>query len=298
MQLPKQVTLVEVGPRDGLQNEPNIIPSHIKIDFINRLSRTGLPVIETTSFVSPQKIPQLADATDVLQGIEPIANVHYPVLVPNAEGFHAALAAGAKDIAIFGAASETFCQKNINCSIEESLVRFADVLHLARRHAIRVRAYLSCVLSCPYEGAIAPEIVANLAERLQQLGCYEISLGDTIGIGTPKAAQQLFQIVAQKVPLAQLAAHFHDTYGQALANILAVLEIGVNTIDASVAGLGGCPYARGATGNVATEDVLYMLNGLGVKTGVDLETLITTGRFICAALDRPVNSKVSLALPS
>lgn len=295
MKLPKFIKMVEVGPRDGLQNESKIIPTAIKIEFINRLSQTGLSVIEATSFVSAKWIPQLSDNSFVLQDITQKPGIIYPVLVPNMQGFKAALAAGAKEIAIFGAASETFSQKNINCSIAESLQRFADVIAAAKEHQIKVRGYISCVLGCPYEGEIQPSAVANVATKLFELGCYEISLGDTIGVGTPLKAQLMIDEVAKSIPPQFLAAHFHDTYGQALANLIAVIEKGITIIDSSVAGLGGCPYAKGATGNVASEDVLYMLNGLGIKTGVDLNKLIAVGNYISDFLKRPTRSKTAQA---
>lgn len=295
MTFPKQVKLVEVGPRDGLQNEATIVPTNIKIEFINRLSETGLSVIEVGSFVSPKWVPQMADSTQVLQEITKKTGVNYPVLVPNIKGFEAALAAGAKEIAIFGAASETFSQKNINCSIDESLARFSDVMDAAKKNNIRVRGYISCVLGCPYEGEIKPEAVLHVAEKLFAMGCYEISLGDTIGIGTPHKAQTMIATVAKKIPLPRIAVHFHDTYGQALANIYASLEKGISIVDSSVAGLGGCPYAKGASGNVASEDVVYMLHGLNVKTEIDLEKLIAAGKFICDNLHKTPQSKVSLA---
>ena len=274
MRLPPGVKIVEVGPRDGLQNEARTIPAAVKIDLIDRLSATGLRAVEAGAFVSPKWVPQMADSAEVLAGIERRAGVSYPVLVPNMKGFEAAAAAGVEEIAVFGAASESFTQKNINCSIAESLARFAPVCEAARAAGMKVRGYVSCVLGCPYEGAIAPGKVAEVAGRLAELGCYEISLGDTIGVGTPAKAQAMLAAVAEKLPVDSLAVHFHDTYGQALANILACLELGVAVVDSSVAGLGGCPYAKGATGNVATEDVLYMLDGLGIETGVDLERLI------------------------
>lgn len=295
MNLPKHVKIVEVGPRDGLQNEPKNLPVSLKIEFINRLSETGLSVIEAGSFVSPKWIPQMADSDQVLQGITKKPGINYPVLVPNLKGFEAALAAGAKEIAIFAAASETFSQKNINCSIAESMDRFNDVILAAKHNNIPVRGYVSCVLGCPYEGEIKPEAVALVAEQLHTMGCYEISLGDTIGAGTPGKAQQLIAAVTRRVPREYLAVHFHDTYGQALANIYAVLERGIAVIDSSVAGLGGCPYAKGASGNVATEDVIYMLNGLEIHTGVDLNKLITVGQFIGKVLEKTPRSKVSLA---
>lgn len=296
MPLPKHVKMVEVGPRDGLQNEAKFIPTAVKIELINRLAQTGIKTIEATSFVSPKWIPQMADHNEVLAGITRFTHVHYPVLVPNAQGFHNALAAGAKEIAIFGAASETFSQKNINCSIDESLNRFAEVTQLAKQHHIKVRGYISCVLGCPYEGEIKPEKVADVANKLLALGCYEISLGDTIGVGTAPKAIKLIEIVSRTIPIEKLAAHFHDTYGQALVNLYAVLEKGISIIDSSVAGIGGCPYARGATGNVASEDVLYMLNGLGIQTGVDLKQLVAVGEYISFALGKETRSKVGRAL--
>ena len=296
MRLPKQVKMVEVGPRDGLQNEPGDVPTEARIALIDRLSDTGLGVIEAGSFVSPKWVPKMADTAAVLAGIRRRDGVSYPVLVPNMKGLEAALAAGAREIAIFAAASESFSQKNINCSIAESLERFAPVCQEALGQGLRVRGYISCVLGCPYEGAVAPEAVAAVAGRLAELGCSEISLGDTIGVGTPLAAQAMVDTVAEGVPRESLAVHFHDTYGQALANILACLERGVAIVDASVSGLGGCPYARGATGNVASEDVLYMLDGLGIATGVDLDALAGAGRFIGEVLGREPASRVARAL--
>lgn len=295
MDLPPAVRIVEVGPRDGLQNEPSAVATATKIAFIDRLSATGLPAIEATAFVSPKWIPQMADNAEVMAGITRKAGVSYPVLVPNMKGFHAAAAAGATEIAVFAAASETFSRKNINCGIAESLERFRPVTDAARSDGIRVRGYVSCVLGCPYEGDIAPGAVADVAASLLAMGCYEISLGDTIGTGTPRRAQAMMDAVADAVPRERLAGHFHDTYGQALANIFACMERGIAVFDSSVAGLGGCPYARGASGNVATEDVLYMLSGLGIETGVDLDAVIDTGRFISDALGRKPASKVSLA---
>lgn len=295
MSLPAKVKLVEVGPRDGLQNEATIVPTEIKIAFINRLSATGLSVIEAGSFVSPKWVLQMVNSDQVLQKINKASHVSYPVLVPNLKGFAAAINSGAKEIAIFGAASETFSQKNINCSIDESLRRFTDVMTAAQKNNIKVRGYISCVLGCPYEGEIKPQAVADVAEKLFNLGCYEISLGDTIGIGTPLKAQIMIDIVARKIPREQLAVHFHDTYGQALANIYAALEKGIAVVDSSVAGLGGCPYAKGASGNVASEDVVYMLDGLGIKTGIDLDKLIDAGKFISNYLNKKPQSKVALA---
>ena len=296
MAAPDSVTLVEVGARDGLQNELRTVPTEVKIALIDRLSATGLTVIEATSFVSPKWVPQLSDAADVVEGITRKQGVRYPVLTPNMKGFDAALAAGADEVAVFGAASETFSRRNVNCSIAESLERFHPLCEAAAARGVRVRGYVSCVLGCPYEGDIAPVAVARVARALFDMGCAEISLGDTIGAGTPQRAREMVEAVAAEVPIERLAAHFHDTYGQALANLLAVLDLGVRVIDGSVAGLGGCPYAPGASGNVATEDVAYMLHGMGVATGVDLDALVETGWFICDALGREPASKVSRAL--
>lgn len=293
---PERVKMVEVGPRDGLQNESKFVPTAVKLELIRRLAAAGLQTIEVTSFVSPKWVPQMADAVEVLAGLDLNAAVNYPVLVPNLKGLEGALAAGARDIALFAAASESFSQKNLNCSIATSLERFGDVASAALAQGVRVRGYVSCVLGCPFEGPIAAETVAKVAEQLLQLGAYEISLGDTIGVGTPGAAQALIDRVAEKVPRERLAGHFHDTYGQALANILAVLERGVTTFDSSVAGLGGCPYAPGASGNVASEDLLYMLDGLGIQTGVSLPELVAAGNFISQALGQPSNSRVATAL--
>lgn len=293
---PTSVKIVEVGPRDGLQNEKQVVLTADKIALINRLSETGLPVVEATSFVSPKWVPQMADNKDVLTGIKQHTDVSYPVLTPNMKGFEAALAAGAKEVAIFGAASESFSQKNINCSIDESLERFRPIMQAAKQNNIRVRGYVSCVLGCPYEGDIAVTKVADVAKMLFDMGCYEISLGDTIGVGTPLKAQAMLKAVAQNVPMSALAVHFHDTYGQALSNILACLQLGVATVDSSIAGLGGCPYAKGASGNVATEDVVYMLNGMGIRTGIDLNQLLKAGQFISEKLGRSPMSKVANAL--
>ena len=297
MAFPTQVRLVEMSPRDGLQNEPGpVIDTAIKTGLIDRLADCGLNHIESASFVSPKWVPQMGDAADVMAGIKRKAGVRYSVLTPNLRGFENALAAGVDEVAVFGAASESFSQKNINCSIAESLERFLPVMEAAKQHHIPVRGYVSTVLGCPYEGDIAPEQVAKVAKALAELGCYEISLGDTIGVGTPLKAKRMLEAVAAAVPIEKLAAHFHDTYGQALANLYAVLEEGISVIDASVAGLGGCPYAKGASGNVATEDVLYLLNGLGIKTGVDLNKLVTTGEWISEQLKRHNGSKVGQAL--
>lgn len=294
--LPKKVKIVEVGPRDGLQNEKAMVSTATKIELIRRLGEAGLSVIEATAFVSPKWVPQMGDASDVMTGIERRDGVSYPVLTPNIKGLEAAIAAGATEVAIFGSASESFSQKNINCSIEESLKRFRPVMTAARKNNIAVRGYVSCVLGCPYEGDIEPAKVAGVARQLFDMGCYEVSLGDTIGTGTPIKAQNMIAAVSEHVPVEKLAAHFHDTYGQALANLLAVLQMGIATIDSSVAGLGGCPYAQGASGNVATEDVVYMLNGLGIDSGVNLEKLVETGHWICSRVGRPSASKAQLAI--
>lgn len=296
MRLPRRVKLVEVGPRDGLQNEPLPVAREVKVELIDRLSAAGLPVIESGSFVSPKWVPQMADTAAVLSRITRRPGVVYPVLVPNLQGLHAALDAGAQEIAVFGAASETFSRRNINCSIDESLERFAPVAAAAREKGLRVRGYVSCVLGCPYEGPVAPAAVAAVAAKLAAMGCYEISLGDTIGVGTPAKAQAMVQAVSERVPVDMLAAHFHDTYGQALANLLAVMEKGIAVIDCSVAGLGGCPYAKGASGNVASEDVVYMLDGLAIETKVDLAALAATGVWISERLGRQTASKVGRAL--
>jgi hydroxymethylglutaryl-CoA lyase len=290
------VRIVEVGPRDGLQNERGEVPTGIKVELIERLADAGLPAVEATAFVSPKWVPQMADHTEVLERIRRKPGVSYPVLTPNLKGFEAARAAGAPEVAIFGAASEAFSQKNINCSIAESLERFRPVAAESQKHGIKVRGYVSCVLGCPYEGEVKAERVADVAASLYEMGCYEVSLGDTIGTGTPGKTKAMIEACAKRVPLEKLAGHYHDTYGQALANIYASLEIGVSTFDASVAGLGGCPYAAGASGNVATEDVVYMLNGLGVRTGVDLEQLVDIGLWICAILGRKPASKAALAI--
>ena len=296
MPLPNNVTIVEVGPRDGLQNEPGNIPTALKIDFINQLSQTGLKIIECTSFVSPKWVPQMADHSDVMHDIVRNPDVRYTALVPNEQGLNDALSAKVQEISVFTAASETFSQKNTNCSIEESLDRIAVVIHGARKKNIPVRGYVSCALGCPYEGTIKPEQVRRVAEKLIALGCYQVSLGDTIGIGTPNKAEQLIDVVTQKIPVTQLAVHFHDTYAQALTNIYVSLKKGITTIDSAVAGLGGCPYAPGAGGNVATEDVVYMLNGLGIHCGIDLKPLAQAGRLICDYLKQPPRSKASIAL--
>jgi hydroxymethylglutaryl-CoA lyase len=294
--LPRKVRIVEVGPRDGLQNEAHPVSAAVKIELIHRLADAGLPAIEAAAFVSPKWVPQMADAAEVMAGIRRAPGVAYPVLVPNLQGLEAAIAAGAQEVAVFGAASETFSRKNINCSIAESLERFRPVAKAARDRGLRVRGYISCAAGCPYEGEVEASAVAGVAAALHAMGCYEISLGDTIGVGTPGKIEAMIEAVAKKVPVGRLAGHYHDTWGQALANIYASLQLGVKTFDSSVAGLGGCPYAKGATGNVATEDVVYMLNGLGIATGVDLEKVYRAGRFICKALGREPASRVARAM--
>jgi len=295
MKLPQRVKIVEVGPRDGLQNEQEQVPVQVKVELIRRLGRAGLRVIEAGSFTSPKWVPQMADSGEVLQRIERLPGVSYPVLVPNMKGLELAQAAGAEEIAVFAAASERFSQKNINCGIDDSLARYAEVIEQALAAGLRVRGYVSCVLGCPYTGEIEPTAVARVAQRLYAMGCYEISLGDTIGTGTPLEAQRMVLQVAEQVPMERLAAHFHDTYGQALANLFAVLQLGVSVIDSSVAGLGGCPYAKGASGNVATEDVLYMLDGMGIETGVDMHQLLRASAYINDALGREPASRVAAA---
>jgi hydroxymethylglutaryl-CoA lyase len=290
------VRIVEVGPRDGLQSEATIVPTATKLELISRLSECGLSVVEATSFVHPKWVPQLADASELMAGLEPYRGTRYPVLVPNVKGLERALAAGANEISVFTAASESFSQHNTNSGIEESLAIIKDIITIARDKGLPVRAYVSCVLGCPYEGKVPVDAVVSICESLIEMGCTEISLGDTIGIGTPGNARKLVNAVADVMPMNQLAVHFHDTYGQSLANILACLEAGVRCIDSAVAGLGGCPYAPGASGNVATEDVVYMLHGLGFGTGVDLQKLALTGRWISNRLDRPNMSKAGEAL--
>lgn len=295
MNLPNKVNIVEVGARDGLQNE-SPVSTQAKIRLIDLLSDTGLTHIEAGSFVSPKWVPQMADSLDVMKKITRRHNVIYSVLTPNVQGFEKALEAGATQVAIFTSSSEGFCQHNINCSIADSLTRFEPVMELAAKHNIPVRGYLSCVADCPYDGPTKPEQVARVANLLMELGCYEVSLGDTIGTGTPIRIAKMLEAVQVKVPTNKLAVHFHDTWGQALANIYQALTMGINTIDSSVAGLGGCPYAHGASGNVATEDVLYLCQGLGIETGVDLELLAKAGWMISEELNRQPTSKVSLAL--
>jgi hydroxymethylglutaryl-CoA lyase len=294
---PESVKIVEVGPRDGLQNE---VPVSIedKVALINALSETGLTAIESGSFVSPKWVPQMAGSAEIFQAINKVDGISYPALTPNMKGYEAAREAGVKEVAIFGAASEAFSQKNINCSIAESLARFEPIMAQAKLDGIKVRGYVSCVLGCPYEGDIDVSKVVSVAKTLYDMGCYEISLGDTIGVGTPEKAKAMLAEVSKAVPIEKLAVHFHDTYGQALANIYACLELGVSVVDAAVAGLGGCPYAKGASGNVASEDVVYMLSGLGIKHGIDLEKLAHAGKQICDALGRESRSKVANALLS
>jgi isopropylmalate/homocitrate/citramalate synthase len=298
MALPHRVRIVEVGPRDGLQNESQIVPTSTKSEFIKRLAAAGLQTIEATAFVSPKWIPQMADHAELMRSLPRKQGVTYPVLVPNLRGYEAAVEAGATEVSVFASASETFSQRNINCSIHDSLERFEPIFAAARSAGIRVRGYVSCALGCPYEGEIGPARVAEVAAALMDSGCFEISLGDTIGVGTPNRTQALIETVAAHVPIDKLAGHFHDTYGQALANIYAALILGVHVFDASVSGLGGCPYAPGAAGNVATEDLLYMLNGMGIETGVDLDRLIAAGAFICDELGRQTQSRVSRARPT
>ena len=296
MSLPARVRIVEVGPRDGLQNEKGEVPTAVKLELIERLADAGLQAIEATAFVSPKWIPQMADHTEVLERIRRRPGVAYPVLTPNLKGFEAAKAAGATEIAVFGAASEAFSKKNINCSIAESLERFRPILEKSSKEKIKVRGYISCVVRCPYEGDIKPEKVAEVAGALYDMGCYEVSLGDTIGAATPGKTQAMIEACLKRVPAAKLAGHYHDTYGQALANIYASMELGVATFDSSVAGLGGCPYAKGASGNVATEDVVYMLHGLGIETGIDLDKLVDAGLWISSYLGRTTGSKTARAI--
>jgi hydroxymethylglutaryl-CoA lyase len=293
--LPTHVRIVEVGPRDGLQNEKAIVPTAVKVELIDRLSDTGLQTIEATSFVSPKWVPQLADAADVYTAIRKRPGVRYPVLVPNLQGYERARSVGAAEIAVFTAASEAFNQKNINASIDESIARFVPVIERASADGVAVRGYVSTVLGCPYQGDVPVADVVRVAKRLHDLGCYEVSLGDTIGVGTPARARAMLAAVAEQVPMSALAVHFHDTRGQALANILACLELGVAVVDSAVSGVGGCPYARGATGNVASEDVVYMLHGMGIATGIDIGKLIDAGRWLSAQLVRDNGSKVGRA---
>ncbi|MCA3134869.1 MAG: hydroxymethylglutaryl-CoA lyase [Rhodocyclaceae bacterium] len=296
MKHPASVRIVDVGPRDGLQNEPGNVPTAVKVELIERLAAAGLPAVEATSFVSPKWVPQMADAAEVMAALARRPGTSYPVLVPNLKGLEGALAAGAREVAVFAAASEAFSRRNINCSIEESLARFEPVCAQALAAGVKVRGYVSCVLGCPYEGEVTPEAVARVSACLSEMGCYEVSLGDTIGVGTADQTQRMVEAVTRHVPVERLAGHFHDTYGQALANIVAAMDLGVATFDSSVAGLGGCPYAKGATGNVATEDVLYLLHGLKVHTGVDLEAVVDAGSFICEAIGRANASRAGRAM--
>ena len=296
MKYPARVKIVDVSPRDGLQNEPGSVPTEVKVELVDRLSDAGLQSVEAGSFVSPKWVPQMADTADVMARIRRKPGVAYPVLVPNMKGLEAAIAAKATEVAGFAAATEAFSKRNTNCTIEESMQRQAEVCKAALDAGLRVRGYISVVLGCPYEGEVKPQAVADVAQQLFDMGCYEISLGDTIGTGTPARAQRMIESVSKKIPVEKLAGHFHDTYGQALANILAVMELGVATFDSSAAGLGGCPYAKGATGNVATEDVLYMLNGLNVETGIDMNRLLDAAQFICNHLGRATVSRAGRAL--
>jgi hydroxymethylglutaryl-CoA lyase len=294
MPIPESVRVVEVGPRDGLQNEARAVPVETRVAFIEALADAGLSAIEAGSFVSPRWVPQMAGTAEVLSRLRRQPGVSYPVLVPNMQGFEAAAATGVDEIAVFGAASESFSHRNINCSIAESLERFRPVCEAALSAGMRVRGYVSCVLGCPYEGKVPVAAVAGVAAALAAMGCYEVSLGDTIGVGTPLKARAMLETVGGRVPMDRLAVHFHDTYGQALANILACLEAGVSVVDSATSGLGGCPYAAGASGNVATEDLVYMLDGMGIRTGVDLDGLLAAGCLISDALGRPPNSKLAL----
>ena len=296
MKYPGRVKIVDVSPRDGLQNEKGSVPTEVRVELVDRLTDAGLQSVETGSFVSPKWVPQMADSAEVMARIRRKPGVAYPVLVPNMKGLEAAIAAGATEIAGFAAATEAFSKRNTNCTIAESMKRQAEVCKAALEADVRVRGYISVVLNCPYEGEVKPQAVADVARQLRDMGCYEISLGDTIGTGTPARAQQLIETLTRDIPVSMLAGHFHDTYGQALVNIFAVMEQGVAVFDSSVAGLGGCPYAKGATGNVATEDVLYMLNGLEIETGIDMEKLLDAAEFICARLDRPTISRAGRAL--
>jgi len=296
MNFPEQVKIVEVGPRDGLQNEAVTVPAEIKVQLVEKLADAGLPVIEVGAFVSPKWVPQMATSGDVFRQIDRRDGISYPMLVPNLKGLELAHAAGVQEIALFAATTETFSQKNTNCSIAESIDRFNAVIDAALRLDIKVRGYISCVLGCPYEGEVSTDTVLMLAEKMFDRGCYEVSLGDTIGVGTAGQAQALVEKLARHVSVHQLAAHFHDTYGQALANIHAVMQCGIAVLDSSVAGLGGCPYAKGATGNVATEDVVYMLQGMGIDTGVDMDILLEAGRFISDFLGREPVSRAATAL--
>jgi hydroxymethylglutaryl-CoA lyase len=296
MSFPGQVKIVEVGPRDGLQNEAGTVPAEIKVQLIEMLADAGLPVVESGAFVSPKWVPQMATSAEVFTRIRRRDDVSYPMLVPNLKGLEIALAAGVAEVALFAASTETFSQKNTNCSIAESIERFNAVIDEALAAGVKVRGYISCVLGCPYEGEVSFDTVSMIAQKMLEKGCYEVSLGDTIGVGTAGLATELIEVLSRQVPVAQLAAHFHDTYGQALANIHAVMQCGIAVVDSSVAGLGGCPYAKGATGNVATEDVVYMLHGMGIETGVDMGKLLEAGRFISDFLGREPVSRAATAL--
>ncbi len=291
-----KVRIVEVGPRDGLQNEPQAVATATKLELIERLHRAGLGAIEVASFVSPKWVPQMADHAEIMAGIRPHPGLRYPVLTPNMKGYEAALAAGAREVAVFASASEGFSRKNINCSVAESIERFTPIFEAATRDGVKVRGYISCVVECPYDGPVAPAQVADLAGRLLALGSHEISLGDTIGTGTPASIEAMLEAVAARVPVERLAGHYHDTYGMAIANVYASYRFGVRTFDSSIAGLGGCPYAKGATGNVATEDVVYLLRGLGAETGIDLDELVGCAGWISEVLGRAPNSRVSRAM--
>ena len=296
MSLPRSVKIVEVGPRDGLQNEKQLVPTEVKVELIERLADAGLQVVEATSFVSPKWVPQMGDNAEVMKAVHRKEGVVYPVLAPNLKGFDAAVEAGATEVAVFGAASEAFSQKNINCSVAESIKRFEPVICAALALDMKVRGYVSCVVGCPYEGAVAPEKAAEVAQRLFEMGCYEVSLGDTIGVGNPVSVQRMIEACARTVPMNKLAGHYHDTFGMAIANIYASMELGMRVFDSSVAGLGGCPYAAGASGNVATDDVVYLLNGLGIETGIDMDKLLAAGQFILGHLGREPSSKAARAL--
>lgn len=290
------VRIVEVGPRDGLQNEKASVSTETKLELIDRLASCGLRDIEATAFVSPKWVPQMSDHGDIMRRLDRRSGVNYPVLVPNLKGFEAAVAAGATEVSVFAAASESFSRKNINCSIEESIDRFVPIFDEARRAGVKVRGYVSCVAACPYEGPIEPAKVADVAARLHELGCYEVSLGETIGAGTPASVLRMLEAVARKVPMQALAGHYHDTFGMAVANVYASYQFGLRVFDSSVGGLGGCPYAKGATGNVATEDLIYLMDGLGVATGVSLEALVDCAAWISEVLERPVASRVTRAM--
>jgi len=296
MSFPEQIKIVEVGPRDGLQNESTTVPAEIKVQLVEKLTAAGLSVIEVGAFVSPKWVPQMATSAEVFTRVDKRPNVSYPMLVPNLKGLELALAAGVEEIALFAAASETFSQKNTNCSIADSIERFNEVIDQAQAAGVKIRGYVSCVLGCPYEGEVSFDTVSMITQKLFDTGCYEVSLGDTIGVGTAGQARELIEILSKHVPVQHLAAHFHDTYGQALANIHAVMQCGIAVLDSSIAGLGGCPYAKGATGNVATEDVVYMLDGMGIETGVDMDKLLEAGRFISDFLGREPVSRAATAL--